>query len=343
VLAELLEHGVSTTMGSKHSIHCLLLALAGSAIALLVGATGCSGKTVVATRGAWRVEEWEYMKADGMSAATEVLLRKRIGKWMTVDVWLWAYEFTGRDCAVYERAPEGQRQIWCVCGEHEPTVVAAEGGGLWDWHIEASGIRKSGKLAPLDKGVVETTERISLNDACRTAWDRPRLTTSHADRDLKVAEGVFARVEATQQRFTEPSAVNRAEAGEGTLLERAIAEERTDLVEALIRAGASVNHREAPRYTTPLMRAAALDSSRILAMLLAAGAGATLDAQDFDGQTALATAALGHRLANVELLLAAGANPLLKDRDGKTAIDRAVDALRIRKMLTDAAARMNPR
>jgi uncharacterized protein len=98
-------------------------------------------------------------------------------------------------------------------------------------------------------------------------------------------------------------------------------QERLALEDALLQQGASVNATDAYGYSA-LMMAAARGDVELLRRLLEAGA--FVDAQAGDGRTALMLAAesLGERTECVRVLLQAGANRTLRDRNGQTAADK---------------------
>jgi ankyrin repeat protein len=117
----------------------------------------------------------------------------------------------------------------------------------------------------------------------------------------------------------------------------------TEIIEILINAGADVNHQN--KYGTILM--AALkghnnSSEEIAKILLAAGADATINAQNISGFTALMYA-VEYSEEIVKTLLAAGANVNLQDVNGNTALMYA--ALNNKKdnikILLDAGAIVN--
>ena len=103
-------------------------------------------------------------------------------------------------------------------------------------------------------------------------------------------------------------ALGAVEKGSDILLYVNQAQDRSEVVEMLLRAGADVNAR-APFKDTPLMRAASSGALRNMTVLL--DRGAAINAVTAQGESALFHAARGGHAAAVALLLARGADPNL--------------------------------
>ena len=123
-----------------------------------------------------------------------------------------------------------------------------------------------------------------------------------------------------------------------------------DVVRRLLDAGVDVNAR-AGNELTPLMWAAGHDDGvgtaaveRVVDLLLARGA--TLDAADNRGRTALMIAAALGDAPTVGLLLQRGADRTLKDKEGKTALDLAANdevRARLRQLSFRGATKLRAR
>lgn len=96
----------------------------------------------------------------------------------------------------------------------------------------------------------------------------------------------------------------------------------TEIVEALIAAGAEVNQGDSEGWT-PLMAAAGGGHTAIVEKLLAAGA--NVNAQTVFGLTPLMAAAAKGQTATVKQLIAAGADLNAKDQNSWTALVWALD------------------
>lgn len=156
---------------------------------------------------------------------------------------------------------------------------------------------------------------------------------------LMLAASIAATTLLASETGSAPSAAKSQE-----LLFDAAAMGRTDLIGALVNAGAGVNKRD-PRGFTPIILASYNGHPDTMEALIAAKgdpclpdgtqgntalmgvafkgndaiaarllkAGCNVNARNAAGQTALMMAALFGRQAQVKMLMAAGANPLLKD------------------------------
>jgi ankyrin repeat protein len=111
--------------------------------------------------------------------------------------------------------------------------------------------------------------------------------------------------------------------GETILMRLASTMDDAELARRLIDAGADPGAQTTSgSHSTALMQAAIFGHTRVLKVLL--DAGAPVDVQTTDNHfTALIEAALSGHTESVQLLLKAGADPGIKDKDGKTALDWA--------------------
>ena len=95
------------------------------------------------------------------------------------------------------------------------------------------------------------------------------------------------------------------------------------MVDLLLKAGTSTEHRNADT-DTPVIAAASVGSAPIVASLIAAGC--DLDAEGYEGNTALHRAIEGGYLPVVKLLLENGASPNIENIQGNTALLAACEA-----------------
>jgi ankyrin repeat protein len=103
-----------------------------------------------------------------------------------------------------------------------------------------------------------------------------------------------------------------------TVLGIAAKEGHTDIIIALIKAGAGVNHRTKEAGDTALMAAA--ENGHASAVQALIGSGADINLQDMDGYTALMVASKGGHSIVVQALIAAGADFNSQDSNGRTAL-----------------------
>ncbi|MGE0447572.1 MAG: ankyrin repeat domain-containing protein [Vicinamibacterales bacterium] len=143
--------------------------------------------------------------------------------------------------------------------------------------------------------------------------------TAHAASDLRLIEAVRAGdAAAVRQLLAKKADVNAKQPDGATALHWAAERDRTDLVDALLRAGAlpdAVND----YGVTPIMLAAANGSDAAIERLIAGGADA--NAALPTGETVLMTAARTGKLAAVRALVAHGADVNAKEKvKGQTAL-----------------------
>lgn len=103
---------------------------------------------------------------------------------------------------------------------------------------------------------------------------------------------------------------------------QAVARDDAEEAKRLIAAGADVNAAEGEYANTPLMKAAQLGHEQMAGLLIRSGA--TLDAADAHGETALHWAVLSRHPRLAALLIKKGARVHQPDEDHDTAFDLAV-------------------
>jgi Ankyrin repeats (3 copies) len=99
---------------------------------------------------------------------------------------------------------------------------------------------------------------------------------------------------------------------------RALIEEHTDWMKALIKSGIDINIRD-NNGETALMGAICLGNIPLLKMLIKMGA--KLDVRSYFGDTALHQAVYGDQHSMVCILMKAGANPHIRNNNNRTVID----------------------
>ncbi|WP_103680266.1 ankyrin repeat domain-containing protein [Alkalispirochaeta sphaeroplastigenens] len=129
-----------------------------------------------------------------------------------------------------------------------------------------------------------------------------------------VSEGVLVAVERYIQGGFSPDARDNKGV---PLLCCAVRNRHTGMVQFLVSHGADVNAVSEDRGNTPIMDAAADGNSELTGLLLHAGA--ALDGQSKNGQTALVLAVGQGAEKTAELLLMGGADPHIKDQLGMSA------------------------
>ena len=93
----------------------------------------------------------------------------------------------------------------------------------------------------------------------------------------------------------------------------------TDIIDALIMAGADVNLKSKEGKQTPLHYAAQKSTYSVMKALI--DAGADINAKDAEGNTPLMYLAKRSWMENIEWMIDDGADPAIKNKRGKTAFD----------------------
>lgn len=112
--------------------------------------------------------------------------------------------------------------------------------------------------------------------------------------------------------------VNSKVYGRPLLFWAALKAQDSDIVGALIKAGADVNAKIRDGWTPLMWAAGNVGTAGIVSLLLEAGADANAATEE-DGTTALIWAAQAGNAEAVRALLSGGADPFYKDKGGKTA------------------------
>ena len=126
-------------------------------------------------------------------------------------------------------------------------------------------------------------------------------------------QGNLARVQAL---LSQGANVNATDVQNTTALIYAVQGGHREIVAILREFGADINKSKQPQGLSPLMLAAALNHSEILAQIIAAGA--NVNQVNQDGTPALMIATYKGHIAIAEQLLTAGARVNMRDHDGAT-------------------------
>ncbi|MDJ0565930.1 MAG: ankyrin repeat domain-containing protein, partial [Microcystis sp. M49629_WE12] len=132
-------------------------------------------------------------------------------------------------------------------------------------------------------------------------------------------QGNLARVQAL---LSQGANVNATDGQNTTALIYAVQGGHREIVAILREFGADINKSKQPQGLSPLMLAAALNHSQILAQLIAASA--NVNQVNQDGTPALMIATYKGHTAIAEQLLTAGARVNMRDQDGDTALSVAI-------------------
>ncbi|SIQ94900.1 hypothetical protein SAMN05920897_11932 [Alkalispirochaeta americana] len=156
----------------------------------------------------------------------------------------------------------------------------------------------------------------ALRDRQRAREELTNLGYALTDQALAdcVSEGVLVAVERYMQGGFSPDARDNKGV---PLLCLAVRNRHTGMVQFLLSHGADVNATSEDRGNTPIMDAAADGNSELTGLLLHAGA--ALDGQSKNGQTALVLAVGQGAEKTAQLLLMGGADPHIKDQLGMSA------------------------
>lgn len=275
-----------------------------TAAALLLLAAMCGGPSPMKIGGSWIIDEGVKLPESGPQPRS--LVRETAAGRVTVDRFVEMYRFHEPDCVVYQTAAE--HDVFAVCGDRTPVRITSSLGR--QWRFEPGGLHRSGSPRIVSGRVIDDAEVIPIDAIVSLAQRQPPF---HADWQPGAGTGIPPTPD---QR---PLDVNARRPGGTTHLAHAAANDRADLVDALLASGADPNGRSR-NGATPLMIAAGRGNREIVERLLAAKAEVNL--QDNRGATALMYAAGGGKTDIVRLLITHGADTSLRDAEGRTAFER---------------------
>ena len=241
-------------------------------------------------------------------------------KYVRVDSMIETYRFYEPDCVLY-KTYRAYAEIFAVCGERVPFVVATGSA----WKFDDDGLRRVSEAYSTGGNLVRDMDLVPLDNIKMLANRQPLFHRGWEN---------SAKFESSPEPVTQQLPVDVQKAppeGKQPALVEAVRSHRVDMVNALLRAGASPNERT-DWGAVVIEMAAENGDLPVLDALIAAGA--DVNAQEpGTGTTALMRAAgIGQKEA-VKRLLAAGADVNIRDSENQTAFDRIAPYSQDQEML----------